>query len=139
MMRPRTLLLAGLAASLTLAAAAGATIRLASLELVQDGADGEVPEVTFTMPLEQGGPEVEGKSLEQLLRGSPVHPPLDGLPETLWKGKICSTCHQWSREDLCEHGRRYVGGALQAALAKRHPYGGGFKQNVYFWAKNGCK
>ena len=138
-------LICALMAGPLLAQATDTPIRLASLELVgtdstKDGdTDEAAPEVTFTVPLGSGGEGVEGRSLAELLAGSPLHAPFDGLPETLWKDKACSHCHQWSRDDLCEHGRRYVGGALETALSKPHPYGGGFKQNVFYWAKNACR
>lgn len=131
---------------LALPALADGPLRIASLELVgvDETKPGEQveepePEVTYVLPLTSGGEGVEGKTLEDLLAGSPLHAPFEGLPENLWKDKQCSHCHQWSREDLCEHGRRYVDGALEVALGKPHPYGGGFKQNVYYWAKNACR
>ncbi|MEM7438316.1 MAG: hypothetical protein AAF393_01865 [Pseudomonadota bacterium] len=101
--------------------------------------DGGPKAVTFSEPITGYTPDVEGKSLEDLLNGSPLHAPIDGLPDTLWKDKACSTCHQWSREDLCEQGKRYVSGALDLALTKPHPYGGGFKQSVNDWANQGCQ
>lgn len=123
-----------------------APIRLASLELVgvdetKPAAPEEEPEpvVTYVLPLTTGGEGVEGRTLEELVTGSPLFAPIENLPEALWKDKQCSSCHQWSREDLCAHGRRYVDGALEAALSKPHPYGGGFKRNIFFWAKNACR
>lgn len=118
-----------------------AAIALASLELVptEQGDDGEGGTIRFDQPLTGSSPEVNGKSLQDLLGGSPAFAPIDGLPDALWTGKECSTCHQWSREDLCEHGKRYVAGALEHALAKPHPYGGGFKQSVHDWANAGCR
>ena len=95
--------------------------------------------VIFTDPLPGGGEGVEGQSLETLIKGSPRFAPVEGIPEELWKEKTCSACHQWSRDDLCNQGRRYVGGALQLALTKLHPYGGGFKQAVNDWALSDCR
>lgn len=129
-------------------------IRLAALEIVGGDAEKE-PEVqeepaketfaepatpvTFTDPLTTGGKAVEGLTLEQLIEGSPLFPPIDGLPAALWEGKACSTCHQWSREDLCEQGTRYLPDSAAEFLDKQHPYGGGFKRNVKAWAENDCK
>ena len=135
-----------------------AFIRLAALEFVGGGTEGDeekAPEpqeepakedfvapatpVTFTGPLTTGGKAVEGLTLEQLIEGSPLFPPIDGLPAALWEGKACTTCHQWSREDLCEQGTRYLPDSAAEFLEKQHPYGGGFKRNVKAWAENDCK
>lgn len=95
--------------------------------------------VTFTGPLTTGGKAIEGLTLEQLIDGSPLFPPIEGLPAALWEGKKCTTCHQWSREDLCEQGGRYLPDTAAGFLEKQHPYGGGFKRNVKAWAENDCK
>ncbi|WP_069298823.1 hypothetical protein [Neptunicoccus sediminis] len=94
--------------------------------------------VVFTTPLAAGGPDVEGRTLEQLIEGSPLFPPIEGLPEQLWKGKTCSTCHQWTRTELCDQGKRYLPETGQAALDKQHPYGGAVKRHMKAWAENDC-
>ena len=131
-----------------------AFIRLAALEFVgtdtekapdpeEEPAKDDVVEpatpVTFTGPLTTGGKSVEGLTLEQLIEGSPLFPPIEGLPAALWEGKACTTCHQWSRADLCEQGTRYLPDSAAEFLDKQHPYGGGFKRNVKAWAENDCK
>lgn len=94
--------------------------------------------IEFSTPLTSGGPDLEGKTLEQLIEGSPLFPPIVGLPEQLWKGKTCSTCHQWTRSELCDQGKRYLPESGQAALLKQHPYGGAVKRHMKAWAENDC-
>lgn len=125
-------------------------LRVASLELVgpadeDAGIDSEaeaeatLPDaVTFDAPLTTGGQGVEGLTIMQVLDGSPLFPPIEGLPAALWQGKACSSCHGWSRQDLCDQGNRYLGG-LASALEKKHPLGGGFKSNLAAWAQNDCR
>jgi hypothetical protein len=94
--------------------------------------------VKFSDPIPFGPVAVAGKTLEQLAAGtSPLFPPLEGIPEALWK-KPCATCHNWSKETLCEQGARYV---KEPALAFRnqHPYGGPMKVTLLEWAKQGCQ
>ena len=95
--------------------------------------------VSFSVPLSTGGPGIQGFSLEQLAKGSPLFPPIEGIPESLWKGKDCSNCHQWTREALCTQGRTYLDVVATRALAKEHPYGGMFKQSLKVWAGGDCQ
>ncbi|MBR9863509.1 MAG: hypothetical protein GYB24_08745 [Rhodobacteraceae bacterium] len=97
------------------------------------------PPVVYSTPLTSGGPDVEGLTLEQLIEGSPLFPPIEGLPEQLWKGKACSTCHQWQRADLCDQAKRYLPESAQDALKKQHPYGGALKLHLKAWAENDCQ
>lgn len=156
---PRPLTLAAmLAAFVAVPSWAGDVTReplvLASLELLSPKADvteqaepeeaAQIPpeepmKVIFTDPLPRGGEGVEGFSLETLIQGSPLFAPIEGLPKELWQDQTCSHCHKWSRDDLCDHGKRYVGGVLETALSKRHPYGGGFKRAIHDWALDGCR
>jgi hypothetical protein len=94
--------------------------------------------VRFTDPIPFGPVSVAGKTLEQLAAGdSPLFPPIEGIPEALWK-KPCATCHNWTKEALCEQGARYV---KEPALAfhNQHPYGGPMKVTLLEWAKQGCQ
>ena len=95
--------------------------------------------VTYTAKLTAGGPPVEGHSLADLIKGSPLFPPIDGIPEEMWKGQHCSNCHAWTREALCTQAKTYLSSAGKRSLAIRHPYGGAFKQTIRTWAEQGCK
>lgn len=95
--------------------------------------------VTFSDPLETGGPGVAGVSLEELIQGKPLFPPIEGLPDSVWKDHSCSNCHQWTREALCTQAKTYLTNAAPGALAKSHPLGGGFKSNLRYWAQDGCQ
>lgn len=95
--------------------------------------------MTFTTPLDSISPEVVGRSIEQLITGSPAFPPFEGLPEEAWNGKKCSNCHQWTPEALCTQGETYLQASNERSLSKAHPLGGAFKQGLRNWAKGGCK
>lgn len=95
--------------------------------------------ITFTSPLTTGGPGIEGLSIEQLVTGSPLFPPIEGIPDSLWKGQKCTACHSWTREALCTQGGTYNASADNPALKKRHPYGGTFKQSLKIWAADSCR
>jgi hypothetical protein len=93
--------------------------------------------VRFSEPLTTGPFPVNGQSLEQLVQGTPLFPPIEGLPESVWK-KTCSSCHKWDRRTLCEQGASYVKNPA-AALRGSHPYGGAEKLAMMQWAKTGCQ
>lgn len=95
--------------------------------------------VAFSVPLSTGGPGIEGLSLEQLAKGSPLFPPIEGIPEALWKGQQCSNCHKWTRDALCAQGKTYLDAVTTRALVKEHPYGGMFKQILKVWAEADCQ
>ena len=96
-------------------------------------------EVTFAAPLTARSPEVMGKSIEELIKGSPLYPPIEGLPESFWKAQDCSNCHEWNPANLCEQANFYLSDAGAANLTKQHPYGGTFKLNLAQWARGGCQ
>ncbi len=96
-------------------------------------------EVAFEVPLGAGGPGIEEQSLSELILGTPLFPPIDGLPDAVWKDKACSDCHQWTREALCTQGETYLADAATRSLEKRHPYGGVFKGSMRVWADGGCR
>ena len=93
--------------------------------------------VRFSEPLTTGPFPVNGQSLEQLIQGTPIFPPIEGLPEAIWK-KPCTACHKWDRRTLCEQGASYVKNPA-SALRGSHPYGGGEKVAMMQWAKAGCQ
>ena len=93
--------------------------------------------VRFDQPLTTGPFPVNGQSLEQLVAGVPLFPPIEGLPENLWK-KPCGACHKWDRRTLCEQGATYVKNP-NMALRGSHPYGGAEKIAMMNWAKTGCQ
>ncbi|PUB11825.1 hypothetical protein [Yoonia sediminilitoris] len=95
--------------------------------------------VSFSAPLTQGDAAIVGKSLEELIKGSPLFPPVEGLPESYWKNEECSACHQWEQANLCTQANTYLSEAGSANLTKQHPYGGTFKQNLRVWADGGCE
>jgi hypothetical protein len=93
--------------------------------------------VRFNEPLTSGPYPVNGRSLEQLVDGIPLFPPIEGLDEAVWK-KHCNACHQWDRRTLCEQGATYVKNP-KSALRGSHPYGGPEKIAMMQWAKTGCQ
>lgn len=94
--------------------------------------------VTFTTPLTQGEPEVVGKSIEMLIKGQPLFPPFEGIPDELWKGQHCTNCHQWNRERLCEQATFYTTEEAERSMQKQHPLGVKFKEWLRSWAAAGC-
>ncbi len=103
-------------------------------------ATAEVPEgpVTFDGPLTIGGEGVAGFSIAELAKKTPLYPPIEGIPEELWKGQQCTNCHEWTREALCTQGGTYLAANAERALGKPHPFGAGFKQALKAWAGGGC-
>jgi hypothetical protein len=94
--------------------------------------------VTFDGALETGGPGIVGESIATLIQGSPTFPPIEGLPDSLWKDATCASCHQWTPDALCTQAKTYLG-QNAPALAKSHPLGGGLKHNLRYWAEGGCQ
>jgi len=90
----------------------------------------------FTEPVPYGAHQVRGKSLKELVEGEPLFPPIEGLPENLWKKK-CSSCHKWTAKLLCEQGQSYIPRAAEI-FRHQHPYGGAYKLSLMRWAKTGC-
>jgi hypothetical protein len=95
--------------------------------------------VTMKSILTFGNTHVRGKSIEELVAGSPQFPPIDGLPDELWKDQNCSSCHQWTHEALCDQAQTYVKRPAAGNVAKQHPFGGGLKVNLRRWAMGGCQ
>lgn len=92
--------------------------------------------ITYLSPLTREGP-IQGRSIAQIIEGSPQYPPVDGLPDSYWKTKTCSNCHHWNQAALCEQGKTYLTQSGRFALEKRHPLDG-FKQVLRDWAAADC-
>ena len=97
---------------------------------------GKVMRFDQSIPFAQ--PEISNRSLKQLLTDIvPLHAPIGGLPEQLWK-QGCSACHNWDQTTLCAQGNVYVKDPKMISRLP-HPFGMPFKFAVMDWAKNGCK
>lgn len=96
-------------------------------------------DVFFDRILTGGGPNLAGKSIKDLIAGSPLFPPIEGLPEPVWKNQKCSHCHEWTSDRLCTQAKTYLADSGTRALGKDHPYGGGFKRALRAWATGGCR
>jgi hypothetical protein len=99
---------------------------------------GDAP-MTLDSILDFGNDHVRGLTINQLVAGSPLFPPIEGLPDELWKDQSCSNCHQWTPEDLCNQAQTYVNRPEAGNVAKQHPFGGGLKVNLRRWALGGCQ
>ncbi len=93
--------------------------------------------VTFTGKITEGPTPVNGSSLEQLIAGVPEFPPIDGLPDEVWR-KTCNNCHQWNQQSLCVQAKIYAKDP-KMALRKQHPFGGPEKVAMMKWAEGGCR
>ena len=63
---------------------------------------GKVMRFDQSIPFTQ--PEISNRSLKQLLTDTvPLHGPIGGLPEQLWKQGF-SACHNWDQTTLCAQG-----------------------------------
>lgn len=98
----------------------------------------QTPEtVLFDKPLGFGNPEIASRSIAELITGSPLFPPIEGLPEAAWKDQHCAACHNWEKSNLCDQASTYVANNTRA-LEKQHPLGGSFKDALRIWARDGC-
>jgi hypothetical protein len=95
--------------------------------------------VAFSVPLVEGSPAIIGKTLEELIAGLPLFPPVEGLPEQFWKEQECKDCHAWEQANLCDQANTYLSDAGAENLVKPHPYGGAFKLTLRNWAIDGCE
>lgn len=93
--------------------------------------------ITFDMPVIFGDPDIDGRSISQLIQGKPHFSPIEGLEKAVWFNH-CSNCHQWDQAKLCEQAKNYV--KLDGYLLRiQHPLGTRFKVALGNWAENGCK
>jgi hypothetical protein len=97
------------------------------------------PEETlrFDAPIPFGPFPVNGHSIKEMIEGTPLFAPIEGLDEALWKKK-CTTCHQWNKERLCEQGKTYAEDP-KYVLRQPHPFGGALKIALMRWAISGCQ
>lgn len=95
--------------------------------------------VTFTTALASELADISGRSISDLIKMSPLYPPVEGLPEEYWKDKTCSNCHQWTQDRLCTQANSYLSLNMQRSLDKKHPFGGALKRNLKTWAAGGCR
>jgi uncharacterized caspase-like protein len=95
--------------------------------------------VTFAAPIDGDISGVSGRSIADLITGSPHFPPIEGLPDAVWKDKTCNACHEWTQERLCTQASTYLAEAGARSLSKQHPYGGAFKRTLRSWAEGGCE
>jgi len=94
---------------------------------------------TFVTPFPTGV-GIEGRSIAQMIaNGSPLFPPIEGIPDAMWKGQSCSNCHKWTQDALCDQAKTYMAIDAEAALDKAHPLGRSFKLGLRAWASGGCK
>ena len=94
--------------------------------------------ITFLTPLARGFAPIAGRSIAQIIKGSPQYPPVEGLPDSFWKDRHCMDCHNWTKEALCTQGQTYLTTTGEFALDKQHPLDG-FKQVLREWAADGCQ
>ncbi|WP_284486758.1 caspase family protein [Sedimentitalea xiamensis] len=94
--------------------------------------------VTFTSAISSELSDLSGKSIADIIKMSPLFPPVDGLPDEYWKDKSCSNCHQWTQDRLCTQANSYLSLNMQRSLDKKHPFGGALKRNLKIWAAGGC-
>lgn len=99
----------------------------------------EAGPVTFASPLRLDVPGLAGKTLAEVVQLTPVFPPVEGLPESYWKNQTCSSCHQWTRDRLCDQAETYLSLNMQRSLSKQHPFGGALKRSLKSWAAGGCQ
>ncbi|WP_170789102.1 caspase family protein [Ruegeria lacuscaerulensis] len=107
-------------------------------EVSEIAPSGDTP-MTLDSILDFGNDHVRGQTINQLVAGAPLFPPIEGLPDELWKDQSCSNCHQWTPEDLCNQAQTYVNRPEAGNVAKQHPFGGGLKVNLRRWALGGCQ
>jgi hypothetical protein len=91
----------------------------------------------FDQPIPYGATQVRGKTIKELAEGTPLFPPIEGLPDEVWQ-KPCTSCHKWTSQALCEQGKSYIPRAAEV-FRHTHPYGGAYKLSLMRWAATGCK
>lgn len=95
----------------------------------------------FDTALAVGDPILDGRTLPDLIAGTPAYPPFEGLPEEMWKGQTCTGCHQWTREALCIQSKTYQTAQAERSLtasAEAHPYGATFRKVLRRWGMDDC-
>jgi hypothetical protein len=95
--------------------------------------------VVFDEPLTDVPDEIAGRTLAELIQGSPLYPPIEGLPDEVWKEQSCSHCHQWTEADLCVQAQTYASAPQERTLSREHPLGAAFRGVLGVWAAGGCE
>lgn len=94
--------------------------------------------ILFSQPLVSQDAAINGRSIEELISGTPLFPPVEGLDESYWKSQSCNYCHNWTQQALCDQGDFYASRDDASPARINHPYGGTFKQSLADWAAEGC-
>jgi len=98
------------------------------------GSDGPI---LFDKPFDFGDPELDGKSIAQLITGKPLFAPIEGLEKQIWDTQ-CTSCHAWTQATLCEQAKTYD--KIDVSVMRLpHPLGHRFKVALGKWAHDGCK
>lgn len=96
--------------------------------------------LTMDTPLTESiEPVGEAHSIRELIEGSPLFPPFEGLDESYWKTETCSNCHTWDQPTLCKQGQFYTTEEPEVVARIKHPYGGFFKSALRVWASANCQ
>lgn len=95
--------------------------------------------VRYDLPMNFGNEGTIGRSLSTIFSTAPMFPPIEGLPDEIWKDKSCNSCHQWTRADLCVQAQTYIEKKPVKYQEKQHPFGGMLKINMRSWALGGCE
>ena len=102
--------------------------------LIEPGEEGPIK---FDVKLDLPDTPMDGRSIEELIVGTPLFPPIEGLDKSIWEKKPCGTCHQWTKERLCVQAKTYIGAEHMVGRLE-HPYGLPFKQALERWGEAGC-
>ncbi|MBZ9857251.1 caspase domain-containing protein [Mesorhizobium sp. CA13] len=94
--------------------------------------------IFFDRPINFGDPEIDGKSIAELIKGEPLFSPVEGLDNSVWKGKHCNGCHDWNETRLCDQAKNFATNDV-SVLRLQHPLGTRFKVALAKWAQGGCK
>ena len=98
-----------------------------------------VGSVRYDEPMNFGNDGTIGVSLANIVTTAPMFPPIEGLPDEVWHGKLCINCHQWTRADLCTQAKTYIMKKPVKYQEKQHPFGGMLKINMRNWAIGDCQ
>ena len=113
------------------------TIDAPAIPVDQSSGAASLPVISFTTPLVSSNAELDGRTISELVAGSPKFPPIEGIPDEVWQNKTCSTCHEWTKAALCTQAGTYA--AKPESIARiAHPYGSPFKQSLSQWSTQGC-
>lgn len=92
--------------------------------------------ISFDAPIDFGEPELDGKSIAELIAGKPAFAPVEGLEKQVWDTQ-CTSCHGWTKATLCDQAKTYQANDV-SIMRLPHPLGPRFKVALQNWASNGC-